>query len=156
MPFPTNTDTNATAAADRLVQVARQVRDGAVKYVSQCVAQSVNAHDLISAFCVNLLVPASAAWSQLRVVAGVQAALRAKYPGRWADDAAVTADLTDAQTEIDSTISYVVANTPVDGSGWVLTLKVVSNQFQQRVVTAGAQLNPLQARLEALRDAFSA
>ena len=156
MPFPSNTDTNANTAADRLIVLARQIRADAVKYIAQCDAASVNAHDLISAFCVNHLVPSAALWATMAAVPGVAAVIRQRFPGQFASDADVTTALNAAQAAMDATINYVVANTPKDNQEWVLTLKVVNNAFEQRIVTTSGAINPLRAQLIALRDAFSA
>lgn len=156
MPFPSNDVANATFAADRLVGLAKYVRSEAEKYIAQCDAAQVRLHDLINVFCVNGLVPASAEWAILRAVSGVPAAVRAKFPGAFASDAAVTTALTDAQTQIDDTITYCEANVPKDASGYVLTLKVVGHAFEQRVLSAPAgTIAALRARLVPLRDAFS-
>lgn len=154
MPFPTNTDTNANTAADTLVQYAKAVRAAAVAYIAQCDAGSLNAHDLIAAFAISLLSPVSTQWATLRQVSGVQAVLRSRFPS-FADDAAVTTALNAVQSAIDATVTYIVANTPVDGSGYVLTLKVVAGAFQQRVTTNGTALANLKTQLVTLRDAFS-
>jgi hypothetical protein len=155
VPFPTDTDGNAQVAVDRLVAIARAVRADAVRYISQCDSGSVNAHDLISAFTVNHLVPARALWDQLRAISGVPAEVRRRFPGAFADDAGVEAAMANASAEMASTITYAVTNTPTDGGGWVLTLSISGNQFVQRVVTNAAQRANLKARLVALRDAFS-
>jgi hypothetical protein len=154
MPIPTS-DNNADLAAERIRQIAKALRQEAVKYIAQCDATAVNAHDLVGALAIQQLTPSIALWATLKAVTGVPASLRLKFPGVWASEAAVTTDLNAAQTVMENTLSYIVANTPTDGSGWVLTLKVTANLFEQRVVTAGAQITPLRAQLVLLRDAFS-
>lgn len=156
MAIPTS-DNNANRAAERIRQLAKALRSDAVKYIAQCDASSVNAHDLVAAFGVNHLQPAIAEWTALKAVNGIQAALRAMFPGVWADDAAVTTDLNAAQAAAEATLTYIVDNTPKDGSAqnWVLTLRVVNNQFVQRIVSAAGPITPLRAQLVTLRDAFS-
>jgi hypothetical protein len=154
MAIPT-TDNNADVAAERIRQIAKSVRQEAVKYIAQCDANAVNAHDLVSALGIQQLTPGIVLWATLKAVTGVPAAMRLKFPGVWASEAAVTTDLNAAQTVMEETLAYIVTNTPKDGSGWVLTLRVTANLFEQRVVTAGAQITPLRAQLVLLRDAFS-
>lgn len=155
MAFPTNDLTNASSAADSLAAIGRRIRAEMDKYIGQCDAGSVNAHDLVS-MTANVLRPARADWNTYRQVSGVQAAIRSRFPGAgFADDAAVTTAMQAVLDAMDSTLSYVVTNTPKDGSGYLLTLQVVANRFVQRTITNGAQLASLRANLVSLRDTLS-
>lgn len=173
--FPTNDDTSAATAADRLVMIARQVRQGAAQYADQCDKAlagtgALNAHDLLAALAISVLQPSAALWPNLKTVGvvggagGVLAQLRARFPKKqdgsgYATDAEVQADLDAAQVRIQSALAFIVANTPTDAQGFVSTLKVVNNAFVQRTVTNGTQanitlLNNLRNELISLRDAF--
>lgn len=156
MAIPTS-DNNARRAAERIRQLAKAIRSDAAKYIAQCDATAVNAHDLIGSFAMNHLTPALAEWATLIAVGGIQAELRLMFPGNWASDAAVTADLSAAQTAMEGTLAYIVTNTPTDGSAqnWVTTLRVVNNAFVQRIVTQAGAITPLRAQLVTLRDVFS-
>ena len=156
MAIPTS-DNNVTRAAERIRQLAKAIRSDAVKYIAQCDGGAVNAHDLISAFAINHLTPAIAEWTTLKAITGIEGALRLMFPGAWASDAAVTVDLSAAQGAMEDALEFIVTNTPTDGSAqnWVATLRVVDNQFEQRVVTQSGAITALRAELVTLRDAFS-
>lgn len=155
MAIPT-TDNNASRAAERIRQLAKAIRSDCVKYIAMCDTGSVNAHDVVAAFGVNLLTPAIAEWIVLKAAAGVEAALRAMFPGVWASDAAVTTELNSTQTTMEATMAYIVTNTPKDAAGWVETLKVdAANKFEQRLITSAPAIAGLRAQIVLLRDAFS-
>ena len=154
MAVPT-TDNNAARAAERIRQLAKNIRSDAIKYIAQCDLSAVNAHDLVNSFAYNHLVPSIAEWGVLRIVTGVQEALMTMFKDNWANVAAVTTDLTNAETAMNSTLTYIVTNTPKDGSNFALTLTVNATSFAPRIITAGGAITPLRAQLVTLRDAFS-
>lgn len=155
MPFPTNETSNATLGADRLADIGRRIRAECTKYIAQCDGGSVNAHDLV-AMAANFLRPARADWAAISVVSGVPAAVRDKFPGAgFASDAAVTTEMTADLAAIDAALTYIVTNTPKDGSGYLLTLQISGNQFVQRTVTDPTQRANLKAALTSLLNAFS-
>jgi hypothetical protein len=156
VPFPTNNQSNAAASADRLIGIARTARREAVKYIAQCDAVSVDAWGLVVEFAVPL-ASSRDHWATHSAVAGVQAEIMARFPGTFANEAAVTTALADALDAMDDTIAYVFTNVPKEAvTNWLLIGRITANQLERRVITATAQLTPLKAQLVLLRDAFSA
>ena len=160
MPIPT-TDNTAVRVAERLRQLARAVRLDCVKYIAQCdtTPPTLNAHSVINSFTISLLVPVATEWAQLKDVAGVPAALMQMFPGTWADEAAVTADLNAAATQIETCRAYIVSTTPVNATtGYTETQKINAGGtgYDDRVIAAATPVANLRTRLVALRDAFTA
>lgn len=160
MPFPTDSDSTAAEAA---ADLAGWVRDTRKQVAARIAAIDATATADVNNLCVwasnrlGMWQPGGGAWifSQKAAVTGIQAALRAMFPGKWADDAAVTTSLNTAQTGMATALTAVVSNAPKDGNGWLLVSSFVSEVYTPRTLSAGAALTNLRNVLVALQTALA-
>lgn len=158
MPLlPAGTDANV--AGEQIIEIAKMLRNALDAYIAACDAQSLDAHDFIGEFLLRRLKPRRAQWAAYAAVTGVQANIRTRLPGSFADDNAVTAALATAQNAMDDLITWVETN--VQGSlvvagGWIAIMKVENGALVARTITSAGSLNSLKAELQALRAALSA
>ena len=163
-----NNGPDAAQAADVLIGRAEMLRTALTNWIAACDALSLNANEFISVFLLRQLKPAlnggvgsgagAQSWATLAAVSGVQAAIRQRLPG-FANDAAVTSQLSAIQTALGTLISYSETNVRdllTDASGWVLVLKIVSDVITPRAITNATQLGNLKTQLLALRSELSA
>lgn len=143
---------NATPTVDRIVNVARNLRNQAQVFVTQCDAGSVNLHQFAQSLLFNLAT-ARAEWPALIAVPGVLAELQARFPNK----TIVSGDLTGVQTAMDTLIGQIEAGIPVDANDWIQSLKLLKNGAggtQERQITNAGTLATFKTNLQAFQAAF--
>lgn len=138
-------------SAHRLLEMGRNMRAGAEKYIAQCNAGSVNLHDLANGFLLSLSY-FKADWAIHSATSGVAAAVAARFPNKVFNAAT---EISNVGAAIQTMINDLEASLPVDGSNRLLTQtlrKDGSGMMDQRTLTTPANLATLKTKLEAFRD----
>ena len=141
-------------AANTLIQLNHDIRSSATALIQECDAGTVNVYNLAIHYLKNLL-NRQAAWASLSAVSGVQAAIRARHPNKFADDAAVTAALSARSAALAAHVTQVDTGLPKDASGWMEIERYVSGALTRRTNSNAGQIATLRANTVTLRDAFA-
>lgn len=162
-----NNGPDAVQAADVLIGRAEMLRTALTGWVAACDVLSLDAHTFLSEFLLRRLKPAlnggvgsgagAQSWATLAAVPGVQTAIRQRLPS-FANDAAVTSQLSAIQTALGTLISYIEINVRdllTDASGWILVLHIINDVITSRTITNATQLGNLKTQLLALRSELS-
>lgn len=145
-------------AAEQLIARAKMLRIELANWSNACDAGAVNAYTFLADFYATRLKPARAVWPTYAAVSGVQAVIRSRIPG-FADDAAVTTQLTAAQNAMDTLIAYIdstVTTSLVVTGGWIAIFTFTNDLFVPRTITNAAALANLKTQLQALRSELTA
>lgn len=155
MPLLSNTGDSASIAADRLENTAIMLVNELNNWSAACDAGSVNAHTFITQFMLNRLIPTRNTWTVLRAITGVETAVRNRWPGKFANDAAATTLLSDIETGMTALIDWLATNIQgslTNGSGYVEVIKIEANAVTLRQITAGASLTALKSQMTTLKN----
>ena len=145
-------------AAEQLIARAKMMRIELLNWSNACDAGSVNAYNFLADFYATRLKPTRAVWPTYAAVSGVQAEIRRRIMG-FADDAAVTTQLSAIQTAMDTLITYLdsqVTTSLVVAGGWIAIFTFANDTFTPRSVTNGTALGNLKTQLLALRSELTA
>lgn len=160
MPFPTS-ETCASDAARIIFMRAKRIRDDCVTYIAQCDASALNLASIAGGFLANL-AGVKGEFTTFNAIEGLAAELSRQRPTALADASAAQTAFDAARTAIDTTITWLEANIPMDDPAttrrvlaWVLSNNG-SGTLTGRIITNAGQLAAFKAQLQTLRDAFSA
>lgn len=154
MPLLTSGD-SAAIAADYLENSARMLVVEIDNWSARCDAGSLNAHSFLTEFLLQRLIVVRDRWLAARAVAGVATAIRSRFPGKFADDAAaetVLEDINDGMTALVNWIGTNVQASLTNASGYIEVMKLENNAVTYRQITSGASLAALKTQLQTLRS----
>lgn len=154
MPLLSTTD-SSNIAADYLENSVKMLVTELDNWMSACDNLSVNAHTFLLNFYQQRLLVVRDRWTIYRGTGGVEATIRARWPGKWASDAIVTTLLLDINNGMTTLATYIATNVEaslINGSGYVEIIKFVSNAPSYRIITNSGQLTALKAQLLILKN----
>lgn len=160
MPFPTG-DTSASVAAQTIFVRAKKIRDDCVTFIAQCDASALNVATICESFMANLAA-VKVELAAYASIDGLFAELSRQKPAALADASAAQTAFTEAQSAIQTMITFLEANIPMDDANTTrrVLVKVLSNNgsgtLSARIITNAGQLTAFRGQLVTLRDAFSA
>lgn len=157
MAFPT--DTNIAAdAANELILLCRNLRLSGKIYVDQCDAGAVNINQVYNRFLGGQLASAKTRLAILMAVPGIFDELARMKPGSFVNAAAAQTAVQEVQTALNTIITQLETDAPVDASNRLLVTIAARNgsgQVTDRTITAAGPLATFRGYLVAFRDAFA-
>jgi hypothetical protein len=158
MPFPT-AETLPDDAARLLIIRAKSLRSNAVSYIAQCDAGAINVHDVGASFMAGLLGPTKVEFAALVAIPGIYEELARQKPNSFASAAAAQTAVGTVQSALNTLITFLEGNLPVDAQRRLLSLALsndVSGTLTQRTITAAGSIASFRSALVTFRDAFDA
>jgi hypothetical protein len=154
-----NGSDSAALAADYLEGSARSLVIAIDVWSAACDALSLDAYNFVTDFLLRRLVVIRDRWVTARGVTGVAAAMRARFPGKWASDAACDTELLNCNNGMTTLVDWIVSNVQssilTDANGWLDVLRIVNNAEVHRTITNSGQLSSLKTQLQTLRSLLS-
>jgi len=152
------TTSTPAEATNNLLAIWRTLRANAVQYIAACNAGSLDSYG-VAMWLTKTLATYKTLIATYKAVSGVGADLAARFPEKFANEAAATAAIADFETAHNALIVWLENNIPQDASKRLSVLVLAANgsgTVTPRMITAQASRDAFRVQLETLRDATDA